>query len=169
MFKDSLVEAAFSGILRGQEAGLETGIRLFGSQQAFEKPRVLTVVLRLMSTRLTSVPSSGHGRLTQGMASVIQRLIQEEKSLFDYLIDWLTSTSSGGVGAELGVRRAILAVLFDGNRVSQNSIDERKPNIGYGEQVLKRLVDQFGDTIFIQHSPILNQESELHRHSNSVV
>lgn len=147
-------------MLNGDRNGMRIALSLFTSFSAFEKTKVLSIILRLMSKRLMSTTDSNQERLIRGMAYALEQLTQNDTVLQNYLVDWLTSGVSGVAGAELGVRRAVLTVVFSAKSSmdSDSVMDGRKTGSNHGEQVLKQLLDQFGDKLFIQHAPVLNQE-----------
>ena len=63
-----------------------------------------------------------------------------------FVVAWLTSSSGAGIGWSIGIRRAVLAALA-----------EDKESI---ITVLEKSLSQFGDQLYIRHSPILQQEGE---------
>lgn len=60
------------------------------------------------------------------------------------MLEWLTGSSAAGLGEGVGIRRAVLAV------VSQHRDDI--------VAVLEKSLSQFGDQLYIKHSPLLQQE-----------
>ena len=64
-------------------------------------------------------------------------------------MEWLTSSSAAGVGEEVGIRRAVLAVVA-----------QEKEDIC---TVVEKSINQFGDQLYIKHSPMLQQEGRMTR------
>ena len=115
-----------------------------------------------MSKRLSSTALWDSDRLIGGMAAAIEKLVLGNSASLKYLVDWLTSPETGGMVSEFGVRRAVLTVLF--RYKHKQDIDKAVDELGldktYFELVLEKLLNLFGNNLFIQHSSILNQESE---------
>lgn len=63
-------------------------------------------------------------------------------------MEWLTGSSEAGLGEGVGIRRAAVAV------VSQDREDL--------VTVFEKSLSQFGDQLYIKHSPMLQQEGEFH-------
>lgn len=59
-------------------------------------------------------------------------------------MEWLTGSSGAGLGEGVGIRRAAVAVI------AQNKDDL--------VMVLEKSLGQFGDQLYIKHSPMLQQE-----------
>ena len=113
-----------------------------------------------MSKRLVSTPTLASGSYIGAIAAATEKLVEERPALKAYLIEWLTSTAAGGMGSEIGVRRAILKVLFEPrySAIIDEAVPDRASKRSHGEQVLWKLLNLFGDKLFIQHSPMLHQE-----------
>jgi telomere length regulation protein len=118
---------------------------LFEHLAIFEKIKILTSILLLMNKRFLTTPKPAQQRVIGGLAHLLKVIIGENVRLLDYLVDWLAGVSGGSVGFELAVRRAVIATLSTFG--------------DYQEQALKKLMIQFGDKLYIQHAPILNQET----------
>lgn len=76
-------------------------------------------------------------------AGIIDTLIKDNETLYNYLVAWCASSSGAGLGDSVGIRRAILAVL------AQN-----KDGI---TTVFEKSMSQFGDQLYIKHAAILQQ------------
>jgi telomere length regulation protein len=63
------------------------------------------------------------------------------------LILWLTSSSGAGVGSSIAIRRAAIAAL---------SVDRTD-----AEAILDKSLRQFGDQLYIKHTPTMQQEGIL--------
>ena len=156
------MEAVFLGLGKGKESNVPADLRLFNSLSTFDSNRTLSIFLRLMSKRLLSTASWDSDRLVGGMAAAIEKLVLGNSASLKYLVDWLTSPESGGMASELGVRRAVLTVLFHYKQKADidEAVNGPDPEKTYFDLVLEKLLNLFGNSLFIQHSSILNQESE---------
>ncbi|KAK4191724.1 telomere length regulation protein-domain-containing protein [Podospora australis] len=79
------------------------------------------------------------------VAGALGSIIAGNESGRSLLVDWLTGSSGAGLGEGVGIRRAVMAV------VSQQKDDMIA--------VLEKSLGQFGDQLYIKHSPILQQEA----------
>lgn len=77
-------------------------------------------------------------------AALVNFLTVDENIRKGYLISWLTSSSGAGIGDGVAIRRAIVA-----------SLTREKRDI---ETVLDKALQQFGDKLYIKHTPTLQQE-----------
>lgn len=75
------------------------------------------------------------------IAQVIANDVPHQK---EHLISWLTGTSGAGLGDGIAIRRAAVVVL-----------SKDKAAI---ETVLEKSLQQFGDQLYIKHTPTLQQE-----------
>ncbi|KAI9736903.1 MAG: telomere binding protein [Claussenomyces sp. TS43310] len=125
---------------------------LLNTMAAFDQRAVLDGALRALAKKVTSgiPPTSGSEwwKLDSDMVAAAARyldfVIDERSACKEHIISWLTSSSGAGVGEGVGIRRAVLAVL------SRSRYDL--------EHVLEKTLEQFGDQLYIRHSPILQQE-----------
>ncbi|KAL3419002.1 DNA replication checkpoint protein tel2 [Phlyctema vagabunda] len=76
--------------------------------------------------------------------NMVGKIIFEKPAMHQHLIAWLTSSSGAGVGDGIAIRRATIAAL-------SNDKDALTA-------VLERSLQQFGDQLYIRHTPILQQE-----------
>ncbi|KAF3762602.1 hypothetical protein M406DRAFT_280743 [Cryphonectria parasitica EP155] len=77
-------------------------------------------------------------------AGVVTNLVADEPKYRSHLITWLTTATGAGLGDAVGIRRAILAVLA--------------PNQDDIITVFSKSLSQFGDYLYIRHTPVLQQE-----------
>jgi telomere length regulation protein len=127
---------------------------------AFEQRNVLSTVLQILakehlSSTITTEANSlwweVDAKLVSGAAGIVKLLVADSEPRKNQLLMWATSSSGAGVGEGVGIRRAVLAVLADG-----------KNNI---ETILEKSIAQFGDQLYIRHTPTIQQEGikESHR------
>lgn len=77
-------------------------------------------------------------------AGIIKSLVTDDTKCLSHLVTWLTSANGAGLGDTIGIRRAVLAVLSS----DRDSI----------ATVFEKSLGQFGDYLYIRHTPILQQE-----------
>lgn len=77
-------------------------------------------------------------------AGTIKSLVADDTKYLSHLVAWLTSANGAGLGDTIGIRRAVLAVLSS----DRDSI----------ATVFEKSLSQFGDYLYIRHTPVLQQE-----------
>lgn len=123
-------------------------VMLLDGLAATEQRKVLFSVLKLLSAdfldRLGLCDSDESKRLISAVAGAIAPIVWECQTRRRHITEWLTGPTGAGLGEGIGIRRAVLAV------VSQ----DKEAVLG----VLEKSISQFGDQLYIKHSPILQQE-----------
>jgi telomere length regulation protein len=103
--------------------------------------------LKLLSAehldRLGRCESEGKPTIA-AVAGVLNAILGKDENERRHLVEWLTASSGAGLGEGIGIRRAVMAVI------SQNREDV--------VNVLEKSLGQFGDQLYIKHSPMLQQE-----------
>lgn len=121
---------------------------LFGSLPHSEQRTVLFTFLKALSelylNSLESSDVSQEKAIISAVAGVIRELVIEEPKYASLLVTWSTNATGAGLGDAVGVRRAILAVLAS----DRDSIIN----------VFENSLGQFGDYLYIRHTPVLQQE-----------
>ncbi|KAI9698436.1 MAG: telomere binding protein [Candelina mexicana] len=154
-YVDQVVENVYQGLLPTGELFWVSFRCLISFMLSHEQRNVLYSMLRILPKRhLPPSRSSEDGTLWQGDArevgsaagliSGIVRDDDEKGRLKDELVAWLTDTSGGGIGEDVGIRRAVVVSL--------------KIDAGRLPSVLDKTMRQFGDKLYIKHAPILHQE-----------
>ena len=87
--------------------------------------------------------------LISASSLLITLIIAGEESRKTQLIVWLTGTSGAGIGDGIAIRRAAIAAI------AQIGTDI--------ETVLEKVLQQFGDQLYIRHTPTLQQEGMSHK------
>lgn len=121
---------------------------------AYEQKSFITSTIRLLNKRYLSAEESITGSewwkcnssSVAAVAAFLQCMIDGNASRTDVLVSWLTSLNGSGVGESVAIRRSVIAVV---------AIDEHKM-----EQVLEKSMQQFGDQLYIKHTPSLQQDGE---------
>lgn len=96
---------------------------------------------------LDNEDSSGTSAVVAAVAGMIAKLVASDPARLDILSEWASQQSGGGLGDSVYIRRAVLAVIAH--------------NGDGAYSVLERRLSQFGDPIYIKHSPIIQQEGML--------
>lgn len=96
-----------------------------------------------------------------GVAAMVSGLTQNNKVLEDHVGEWLTSTNGDYATIGLDTRRAVIATLAthqgmcpDAFRAMLTIPTEKL------QRILEKCLENFGDKLQIQHSPIVQQESK---------
>ncbi|KAK0728974.1 telomere length regulation protein-domain-containing protein [Apiosordaria backusii] len=146
---DALIKHVLSELVLKKGANPSRFGLLLGNLPSTEQRKVLFSILKLFSSkyldRLGHCDTEDSKPLVAAVAGALEAIIGESNNLKDYLVEWLTSSSGAGLGEGVGIRRAVLAV------VSQN----RDGVV----TVLEKSLGQFGDQLYIKHSPMLQQEA----------
>jgi telomere length regulation protein len=127
---------------------------LLGHLPQTEQRRVLYSVLKIFSVehldRLGRCESEDSKPLISAVAGALNGIRGSNENATKHLVEWLTGSSGAGLGEGVGIRRAVLAAI------SQNKDDL--------VVVLEKSLAQFGDQLYIKHSPILQQEGWCSSH-----
>ena len=77
-------------------------------------------------------------------ASGLIKLVSAQEACRNHLMTWFTSSSGAGVGDGIAIRRAVIAALA--------------PDTSFVEKLLEKILGQFGDQLYIRHTPTMQQE-----------
>lgn len=77
-------------------------------------------------------------------AGLVNALVGDEPNYASHLITWLTSATGAGLGDAIGIRRVVIAALAT-NQLNIVTVFEKSLN-------------QFGDYLYVRHTPMLQQE-----------
>jgi len=128
-------------------------IRLLDGLQSFEQRNTLYSVLKIatrefLSSTTTTEDNSQWWKhdagIVSAVAGLISLLISGDEARKNYLISWITNSSGAGIGDGIAIRRAVVASL------AQDKSDM--------ENILDKSLQQFGDQLYIKHTPTLQQE-----------
>ncbi len=113
-----------------------------------EQRKILYSVLKLCSAeyldRLGRCESGDDKPRISAVAGTLNGILASNGSGRKHLAEWLTGSSGAGLGEGVGIRRAAMAV-----------ISQTKDDL---VMVLEKSLGQFGDQLYIKHSPMLQQE-----------
>lgn len=142
-YPDAIIKSTISDLV--YEPQEDNHIRsVLNSLPHSEQRTTLFGLLKGLSELYLNGLDSPDKEVVSAVAGVIKELIAGEPSHSSHAITWLTSATGAGLGDNVGIRRAVLAVL---------ALD--KDNI---VAVFERSLNQFGDYLYIRHTPTLQQE-----------
>ena len=118
---------------------------------AFQTPqsskKLLHILLQHLSenflNRLNPEDTSSSATVSAA-AEAIRLVVGGDEIRKSRLINWCTSSSGAGLGDDIGIRRAVLAVLSE----DRDAITT----------VLEKSLSQFGDELYIRHAAMLQQD-----------
>lgn len=128
--------------------------RVLNAMPAYEQKSFITSTIRLLNKRYLSTEENTTGSewwksnssSVAAVAGFLQSMIDGNASRTDVLMSWLTALNGSGVGESVAIRRSVVAVVAkDKHRI---------------EQVLEKSMHQFGDQLYIKHTPSLQQDGE---------
>ncbi|KUI57571.1 DNA replication checkpoint protein tel2 [Cytospora mali] len=146
-YSDSVIRHMLGDLIN--EAQLGQHVRsLFDNLAHMEQRNVLFGLLKTIAelhlNKLEGDDEASDRTSISAAASVINGLVANEAKYMSHLVTWLTNATGAGVGDGIGIRRAVLAVLAsDGDNILT---------------VLEKSLNQFGDFLYIKHTPMLQQE-----------
>ncbi|KAK1467940.1 telomere length regulation protein [Colletotrichum cuscutae] len=148
-FVDALMNQFISELLLGPEESRNAFFKLFGQFSQLEQKRVLFAVLKHLSetflNKLGDVEPLKPNSVISAATGIIEKIVSNEESRKAHLISWLTSSTGAGLGDGIGIRRAAIAALAQDRECVT--------------QVFEKSLHQFGDQLYIKHSPIMQQQA----------
>ncbi|KAI8153764.1 DNA replication checkpoint protein tel2 [Colletotrichum sp. SAR 10_70] len=148
-YSDALMRQLITDMLLGPEENRYAFFKLFGQFSQLEQKRTIFAVLKHLSevflNKIDDEETAEPSQIISAAAGVVDRLIANGESRKTHLVSWLTSSTGAGLGESIGIRRAVLAALAQ---------DKECINL-----ILEKSINQFGDQLYIKHSPILQQQA----------
>ncbi len=145
---DLLVKFLVQHLLLSQGSNASLLNLLLDKLPGTEQKKLLFIIIRLLSgshlDRLGRCDSEKNSNIISSVAGAIQSIVGASVIRRGHLMTWLTSSSGAGIGEGIGIRRAVIAVVSQ-DRESVYT-------------VLEQSMSQFGDQLYIKHSPVLQQE-----------
>ncbi|KAH8891895.1 hypothetical protein GQ53DRAFT_746373 [Thozetella sp. PMI_491] len=147
---DLLVKIITQKLLFQQQSKPATFSIFLDSMLPMEQRKVMFATLKLFSLsyldRYGSCESDRSAPAAiSSVAGAINAILGASTTRREHVVTWLTSSSGAGLGEGVGIRRAVLSV-FAQDRAALS-------------QVLDKSLNQFGDQLYIKHSPVLQQEA----------
>jgi telomere length regulation protein len=152
---DNIVKEILTSSMLGKE-GSRRFISLLDGLPSFDQRNTLYSVLKIatreyLSPTITTEDNSqwwkGDTCIVSAVAGLINLLIANDEARKNYLISWITNSSGAGIGDGIAIRRAVVASLV------QDKCDM--------ETILDKSIQQFGDQLYIKHTPTLQQEGTI--------
>ena len=142
------MKCVLTRLLLAQGADNERFGLLLGNLPRSEQRKVLFSVLKTFAedylNRLGACDTEDGRKMVSAVAGAIQSITKNDPERITYLIEWLTGSSGAGLGDSVGIRRGVVAVVSQ----DRDSI----------VSVLEKSIAQFGDQLYVKHSPMLQQE-----------
>jgi len=139
-----------NGLLLDKQEYSTSFTRVLGALPSFEQRNFLYAVLKIAPIEYLAAPVTSNddarwfesdAQVVSSVAALIARVVSHQK---EHLISWLTGTSGAGLGDGIAIRRSVVVVL------SRDKTDI--------ETVLEKSLQQFGDQLYIKHTPTLQQD-----------
>ena len=118
-------------------------------------------VLRVIAKRFATLPTDRIASLVPGVAFLVQILFLTVDEYIQALQDWILGTAGGGAGLGTGVHKAVIAAIASGRANGTNATQASPTKHVLLEKTLNRLLTQFGNEMYIKHSPVFDQEGRL--------
>ncbi|QSZ29241.1 hypothetical protein DSL72_003753 [Monilinia vaccinii-corymbosi] len=150
---DNIAKEILGSLLLQKEEVAKKFLKLYGYLPSFEQRNLLYTFLNLLSQDNLSLDITSEDDekwwqintiIVSASAKLISILIADNESRKEHLIAWLTNSSGAGIGEGVAIRRAVIV-----------SLSKSKKDL---ETILEKSLSQFGDTLYIRHAPILQQE-----------
>ena len=139
-FKNELIETIFSGALSGDSAAVTQDITFLRTLKTTEIHDVVFILFEIGSRHSVEDPD----RFVKGFGALLGKFCEHFDSLPSALLSWLVRDTEGRASTSILVRRAIFAVLDN--------------HAGIITEACEILLKRFGDKLYIQSAPVLQQE-----------
>jgi len=150
-FPEHLINQLIENLLLGPDDRTKYFLKLYVHLSQLEQKRVLYAVLKHLAehslNKLGTADTPEAAVVVAAAAGVIEMLVENNESRRNHLIVWLSGATGAGLGDAVGIRRAALAALAK----------DREAMV----TVLEKGLNQFGDELYIKHSPTLQQEGRI--------
>jgi telomere length regulation protein len=145
---ESLIHTLAEKFLLSECSRPETFSQLCLRQSSVSR-KVLPGLIKFLSGRFLNrleLKTTAPDATVSAVAGLLKSLVSTDRSRQDVLVSWCCSTSGAGLGDGVGIRRAVLAALgHDRDLITT---------------VFERSLAQFGDELYIKHTPILQQDGK---------
>ncbi|KAF9879743.1 telomere length regulation protein [Colletotrichum karsti] len=148
-YSDRLMKQLIGDMLLSQEDNRNAFFKIFSQFSQLDQKRVIYAVLKHLSeaflNKLDDSELAKPNSTISAAAGIMEGMVSNDESRKTHLVSWLTSSTGAGLGDGIGIRRAVLAALAQ---------DRECVNL-----VLEKSINQFGDQLYIKHSPMLQQQA----------
>jgi telomere length regulation protein len=151
---DTIIKEILNTVLGSDED--RTNFRsILDSLPSYDQRTVLDGTLRALSKQYLTTSSAtdttewwkDDSSSISAAAAYLKFIISDDETRKSQLVTWLTSSLGAGVGESIGIRRAAVATFSD----SKSDL----------ETILEKSLQQFGDQLYIRHSPSIQQEGRV--------
>ncbi|KAL1914049.1 telomere binding protein [Sporothrix stenoceras] len=147
-YPDTVISSLVSDlILSGGESSQGILSGLLEQLPTHEQKKILFGILKYAAeTHFTSAPDTAtiDSKTVSAVAGLVKRVADSSAVLQEQLTSWLLTNPAVGLMNGIGIRRAVVAVVAE----TPKSLTE----------ILEKSISEFGDKLFIKHSPIIQQE-----------
>lgn len=138
----------FESLLLRKDGDLKAFARLLDGLSPTERVKLISSLLRYLTSTFFNKPgdfeATSQNPVISAVAGLISKVSQDEDSQKSYLVGWLTGPVGAGPDANISIRRAVFACLAK----DENHLFD----------VLDKSMGEFGDDLYIKHTPMLQQE-----------
>ncbi|RYP19108.1 hypothetical protein DL765_003524 [Monosporascus sp. GIB2] len=146
---DNLAKKLFADLLLGDTNSSSAFTKLFDHFPPLEQRKLLSVILKFLAemclNALDTTEATEDYPIIWAATGALKMIVGNDEVRKGHLMSWLTGNPGAGIGEGCAIRRAAVAVL-----------GEDKEAI---TAVLEKSISQFGDQLYIKHTPILQQEA----------
>ncbi|KAK2038381.1 telomere length regulation protein [Colletotrichum somersetense] len=148
-YSDGLMKQLIGDMLLGPEESRNAFFNVFSQFSQLEQKRVMFAALKYLSeaflNKLDDAEALEPNVIISAAAGVIEKMVSKDESRKVHMISWLTSSTGAGLGDGIGIRRAVLAALAQDKECTV--------------LVFEKSLHQFGDQLYIKHSPMMQQQA----------
>lgn len=141
----------FESLLLREDGDLKAFIRLHDGLSPTERVKLISSLLRYLTSTFFNKPGGfeapSQSPVISAIAGLIRKVAQDNDSQKTCLVGWLTGPVGAGPDANISIRRAVFACLAK----DENHLFD----------VLDKSMGQFGDDLYIKHTPMLQQEGRV--------
>ncbi|RYP79893.1 hypothetical protein DL769_002726 [Monosporascus sp. CRB-8-3] len=146
---DNLAKKLFADLLLGGTNSSSAFTKLFGHFPPLEQRKMLSVVLKFLAgmclNALDTSEKTEDYPIIWAATGALKMVVGDDEVRKGHLMSWLTGNPGAGIGEGCAIRRAAIAVLAEDKEAITT--------------VLEKSISQFGDQLYIKHTPILQQEA----------
>ncbi|RYP90114.1 hypothetical protein DL770_003736 [Monosporascus sp. CRB-9-2] len=146
---DNLAKKLFADLLLGDTNSSSAFTKLFGHFPPLEQRKMLSVILKFLAdmclNALDTSEKTEDYPIIWAATGALKILVGDDEVRKGHLVSWLTGNPGAGIGEGCAIRRAAIAVLAEDKEAITT--------------VLEKSISQFGDPLYIKHTPILQQEA----------
>lgn len=160
---ENVVKELFTSLLLDDSEYSTRFKRLINALPNFEYRNFLYTVLKVAPGLYLSAPITteddaqwwkSDAKMVSSVAALFSHIIADNlPHQKEHLISWLTGSFGAGLGDGIAIRRAVVVVL------SRDKTDI--------ETVLDKSLKQFGDQLYIKHTPTMQQDGTLNLGNSS--